>query len=211
MECRCQLQMMESNFLFNKRSFLIVGLHIAVVAVGIGAYLGFYRKNNNVLRIVQHPAPILRQISNRIDHIDNHIISLSNDMIATLRYRTMIDLVMKRSLPRGLAPPQVGILERLIVCGVNGVIKVMINPEILEREGIYSDYDDCMSVQKIDNKVIQRSAYIKIKYKGLDDREKILVARNDDAALLEHEIDHLNGVLNIDYWDETVALSPTAQ
>ena len=211
MECRCQLQMMESNFLFNKRSFLIVGLHIAVVAVGIGAYLGFYRKNNNVLRIVQHPDPILRQISNQIDHIDNHIISLSNDMIATLRYRTMIDLVMKSSLPRGLAAPQVGILERLIVCGVNGVIKVMINPEILAREGVYSGKDDCMSVYDGDNKILKRSAYVKVKYKGLDNREKILIARNRNAALLEHEIDHLNGVLNIDYWAEGYALSPAAK
>ena len=41
--------------------------------------------------------------------------------------------------------------------------------------------------------------YVKVKYKTLDNLEKILVVRNDDAALVEHEIDHLNGVLNIDY------------
>ena len=40
---------------------------------------------------------------------------------------------------------------------------------------------------------------MKVKYKTLDNLEKILVVRNDDAALVEHEIDHLNGVLNIDY------------
>ena len=197
--------------MFNRRSFLIFGLHVAVVALGIGAYLGFYRKNNNVLKILEYPDPILREISNRIDHIDTHIISLSNDMIATLRYRTMIDLVMKGSLPRGLAAPQVGILERLIVCGVNGEIKVMINPEILAREGEYSGKDDCMSVHKGDNKILKRSAYVKVKYKGLDRKEKILIARNRNAALLEHEIDHLNGVLNIDYWAEGYALSPAAK
>ena len=197
--------------MFNRRSFLIFGLHVAVVALGIGAYLGFYRKNNNVLKILEYPDPVLREISTRIDHIDNHIISLSNDMIATLRYRTMIDLVMKSSLPRGLAAPQVGIMERLIVCGVNGEIKVMINPEILAREGAYSVKDDCMSVHKGDNKILKRSAYVKVKYKGLDSTEKILIARNRNAALLEHEIDHLNGVLNIDYWTEGYALSPVAQ
>ena len=197
--------------MLNKRDFLTFGVYVVIITVGIVALTGFYSRTNNVLKIVEYTDPNLREISNRIDHIDNHIISLSNDMIATLRYRAITDFFLKRKTPRGLAAPQVGISERLILCGLNGEIKVMLNPEILEREGIYADYDDCMSVQKIDNKVIQRSAYIKIKYKGLDNRERILIARNDDAALLEHEIDHLNGVLNIDYWDETVALSPPTQ
>ena len=47
--------------------------------------------------------------------------------------------------------------------------------------------------------VIKRSAYVKIKYKTLGNKEKILVVKNDYAALVEHEIDHLNGMLNIDY------------
>ncbi len=164
-----------------------------------------------MLRITEYPDPILRQISNPIDHIDNHIIQLSNDIAATLRYRAIVDFFIKRSIPRGLAAPQVGVLERLVVCGINGEIKVMINPEILEGKGVFLSYDDCMSVQKDDNRVIKRFAYIKLKYKGLDNRERILTARNRDAALLEHEIDHLNGVLNVDYWAEEFAQSSTAQ
>jgi peptide deformylase len=201
----------ERGLLFNKKDFLIFGLHVAVIVIGIGAFLGFYRKNNNVLQIVQYPDPILREISSPIEHIDNHIITLSDKMIATLRYRTIVDFVIKRSTPRGLAAPQVGILERLVVCGINGEIKVMINPEILEMEGIYSGKDDCMSVHKGDNKIIQRSAYVKLKYKGLDNTVRILIARNRNAALLEHEIDHLNGVLNIDYWAESLAVSSAAE
>jgi peptide deformylase len=201
----------ERGLLFNKKDFLIFGLHVVVIVIGIGAFLGFYRKNNNVLQIVQYPDPILREISNPIEHIDNHIITLSDKMIATLRYRTIVDFVIKRSTPRGLAAPQVGILERLVVCGINGEIKVMINPEILAREGIYSGKDDCMSVHKGDNKIIQRSAYVKLKYKGLDNTVRILIARNRNAALLEHEIDHLNGVLNIDYWAEGLAVSSAAE
>ena len=195
----------------DKRDFLIFGLYVAVTALGIAVFLGFHRINNNVLRILEYPDPTLREISNPIDHIDNHVISLSNDMIATLRYRTVTDFFVKRSTPRGLAAPQVGILERLIVCGLNGEIKVMINPEILAWEGVYPNHDDCMSVHKGDNKIIKRSAYIKLKYKGLDNMERTLIARNSDAALLEHEIDHLNGVLNIDYWAEGHALSLPAQ
>ena len=147
--------------MLNKKNFLIVGLHVAVVAIGIGAFLGFYKKNNNILEILQYPDPVLREISNPVDQIDHHIISLSDDMIATLRYRTLVDFFVKRSRPSGLAAPQVGILERLIICGLNGEIKVMINPEILEREGTYPGYDDCMSVTKRDKKIIKRSAYIK--------------------------------------------------
>jgi len=197
--------------LLNKRDFLIFGLHVVVITVGIVALLGFYRKNNNVLRIIEHPDPILREISNPIGHIDNHIIKLTNDITATMRYRAIIDFFIKRSMPRGLAAPQVGVSERLVVCGLNGEIKVMINPEILERKGVYSTKDDCISVRKNDNKIIKRSAYIKLKYKGLDNRERILTARNRDAALLEHEIDHLNGVLNIDYWVEEFAQSSITQ
>lgn len=102
-------------------------------------------------------------------------------------------------MPRGIAAPQVDISKRLIACGLRGTIHVMVNPVILERKGIYLDRDDCMSVETGGEKVISRSAYIKVRYTTLENREKILVARNDDAALIEHEIDHLNGVLNIDH------------
>lgn len=56
-----------------------------------------------------------------------------------------------------------------------------------------------MSVREDNEMVIKRSAYVKIKYKTLGNKEKILVVKNDYAALVEHEIDHLNGMLNIDY------------
>ena len=92
-----------------------------------------------------------------------------------------------------------GIPKRLIVCGINGVIRVMVNPEILEKKGIYLHHDDCMSVQERDKKLIKRSAHLKVKYNTLDNAEETLVVKNGNAALLEHEIDHLNGVLNIDY------------
>ena len=112
---------------------------------------------------------------------------------------TLVDFFLDRSIPRGLAAPQVGILKRLVVCGINGRIKVMVNPEILERKGTYMDKDGCLSVQENKETFIERSAYVKVKYKTLENKEKILIVRNDDAALVEHEIDHLNGVLNIDH------------
>lgn len=187
--------------MLNRDEFLTFGLHVVVVVLGITLLFGFHRKNNNVLQILQYPDPVLRKIAQPIDQINNDIITLSNDILSTLQYRSLLDFFFKGSMPRGLAATQVGIPKRLIVCGLNGQVKIMVNPEVLARAGVYSGYDDCMSVHKGDKKKIKRSAYIKVKYKNLDNMETILVARNRNAALLEHEIDHLNGVLNVDHWE----------
>ncbi|UCD66426.1 MAG: peptide deformylase [Deltaproteobacteria bacterium] len=185
--------------MLNKKEFLMGGLYSALIVIGIMAITGFYKKNMNVLQIVEHPDPILRKVSEPVTHIDASIISLTNDIISTLRYQTMVDFFVERSVPRGLAAPQVGISKRLIVCGLNGKIKVMINPEILERKGTYVDIDNCMSVNEDKETVIRRSAYVKVRYNTLENKEKILELKDDNAALVEHEIDHLNGILNIDH------------
>jgi peptide deformylase len=195
--------------LLNKKSLLIFGLHVAAVALGLSVFLGFYKKKYNVLKILEYPHPTLREISEPINQINNQIVSLSNAMVATLRYRTMVDFFVDRSTPRGLAAPQVGIAKRLIVCGLNGELKVMINPVIQEREGTFSIHDDCMSVETGDKKNLKRSAFIKVGYKDLNNIERTLTARSHDAALLEHEIDHLIGVLNIDYWEDRHAQTST--
>jgi len=79
----------------------------------------------------------------------------------------------------------------------------MINPEIIERKGTYVDNDDCMSVKEESKVYIKRSNHVTIKYNTPENEEKILAVRNDAAAQLEHEIDHLNGVLNIDYGENS--------
>lgn len=185
--------------LFTKKEVILGGLYIALIAIGILAISGFYRIHRNVLDIVEHPDPILRLAAKPIAVIDDEILSLAENMVSTLRYRTIVDFFAERSVPRGLAAPQVGISKRLIVCGLNGKIKVMVNPEIVKRQGNYEDMDGCLSVAGQNDIAIERSAYVKIRYKTLGNKEKTLVVKDDDAALVEHEIDHLNGVLNIDY------------
>jgi peptide deformylase len=56
-----------------------------------------------------------------------------------------------------------------------------------------------LSLPDTERKIINRPVFIKVKYKGLDNRENKLAATNEYAALLSHEIDHLNGILFIDY------------
>lgn len=187
------------NLVLNKKELLAGTLYVALIVIGIMTIAGFYKIEGNVLPILGYPEPILRQIAEPIAHIDASIVSLTEDIISTLHYQTLVDFWVEQSVPRGLAAPQVGVAKRLVVCGLNGKIKVMINPEIVERRGSYTDKDSCLSIHEASEIAIKRSAYVKVRYKTLDSKEKTMVVKNDDAALVEHEIDHLNGVLNIDY------------
>ncbi len=119
-------------------------------------------------------------------------------MVSTLRYIAMVNFFSKALLPKGLSAPQVGESKRLIVCGINGEIKTLINPVIISRQGTYISHEGCISIQNGRTRNVKRSALVKVKYKTLDNMEKTLVATKQNAALLEHEIDHLNGILNTD-------------
>jgi len=182
-----------------RRDILKFGL-LSVLAAGAGTgFLKIYKYTTGVKRIFEFPTPILRKPSRPINAIDDQIISLSQQMIATLRYHSLIGFFSKAFLGRGLAAPQVGVSKRLIVCGLYGRIEVLINPEVVEKHGTYSGYESCLSLPDTEKRKINRPDFVKVKYNGLDSRENGLVARNEYAALLTHEIDHLNGILYIDY------------
>jgi len=166
---------------------------------GIVSWLKWYKHKYKIADIVEYPNPILRGLSKPIDLIDHSIITLAKSMIEILRYKAPFEFLFKGSLCKGLAAPQVGIQKRLIVCGLKGEIKVLINPEILEKRGTYPMIEYCMSLPQHPRKLINRSKYVKLRYNTPENGEKILAAKNSSAALLEHEIDHLDGVLYIDY------------
>ena len=120
-------------------------------------------------------------------------------MISILRYKAPFEFFTKGSLYKGLAAPQVGIQKRLIVCGLHGEIKILINPEILEQSGTYSNSEYYAIVCAKDCATVGIGANLTVKYKTLENTEKIFIAKNSSAGLLQHEIDHLDGVLYIDY------------
>ena len=165
---------------------------------GIYAFLNAYRKNN-VLDIVAYPDPALRKVSTPVDRIDDAVISVANAMIDTLRFKAPFEFFLHASLYKGLSAPQIGIQKRLIVCGIYGDVRAIVNPEIIAKKGSYYSQEYCMSLPRHRRRTIKRSNFVKVGYLGLDNREKILAANGPSAALLEHEIDHLNGVLYIDY------------
>ncbi len=190
-----------------RRDLLKLGLFTTLAAAGGAGFLKIYKHTSGVREIIQYPAPILRRVSTPVEVVDDPIVSLSQQMIATLRYNSLVGFFSRAFMSRGLAAPQMGVSRRLIVCGLYGEIKVLINPEIVETNGAYAGYENCLSLPDHERKIINRPGFIKVKYNGLDNTEKVLPAAKGYAALLAHEIDHLNGILYIDHQQDSVKQS----
>jgi len=135
------------------------------------------------------PEPILRQKSKRVRSIDGSIQRLIGNMIETMHSASGV----------GLAAPQLGTLLRVIVIGMpeEGDI-VLINPEVVRRKGERLVNEGCLSVPGYIGE-IKRAESVRVK--GRDQNGKEIRIKADEllAQALEHEIDHLNGVLYIDH------------
>ena len=102
----------------------------------------------------------------------------------------------------GLAAPQVGILKKIFVVDVgdedgNKVPYVFINPEIIEREGVQVGFEGCLSVPGKSGKVA-RAEKVKVKAFNQDMEEFEMEAEGFLARAIQHEYDHLNGVVYVD-------------
>jgi len=183
-----------------RRDLLKLGIFASLGGAG---FLKIYRHLSGVGEIVEHPSSVLRRVATPVDVVDDAIVSLSRQMVATLRYNSLVGFFSKAFMSRGLAAPQLGVSKRLIVCGIYGEIRILINPEIVETQGAYSGYENCLSLPDHKRLVINRPGFIKVRYRGMDNRETTLAAAKGYAALLAHEIDHLNGILYIDHQRES--------
>jgi peptide deformylase len=130
---------------------------------------------------------ILRKKSRKIEKINDRIKVLSEDMIETMNENEGI----------GLAAPQVGVLKRLIVVDIGDGPIVMLNPEILEKEGEQVITEGCLSVPN-KNGNVKRPEKLKVKYVDLEDKTHTIKTEGLLSVVISHEIDHLNGVLFID-------------
>lgn len=170
--------------------------------VGITGFLAlskFFQAKAFALPIVTYPDPLLRRVALPVEAIDDDLLLLSQKMVDILRTRAPLDFFLKGSLCKGISAPQIGIQKRLMVCGLHGSLKIFVNPEILAKKGVYENSEYCLSLPEYPTRVVQRSAYVKVRYQNLQEKEEVLVATKSAAGLIEHEIDHLNGVLYIDY------------
>ncbi len=141
-----------------------------------------------VLRIRTLPDPVLRQKAKRITTIDASIRRLAKDMLETMRAASGV----------GLAGPQVGVPLRIVVIEIPKEEPItLINPQILRKSGERVIEEGCLSIPGYIGEV--RRA-VSVTAKGLDITGKEIRVKGTEllAQALEHEINHLNGVLYID-------------
>ncbi|MCD6292780.1 MAG: peptide deformylase [Deltaproteobacteria bacterium] len=145
----------------------------------------------SILNIDVYPAAVLKKKTEKILEIDENIRQLAQDMLET----------MYKAPGVGLAAPQVGRSISLVVADPgekdNPAPLILINPEITAREGQAGITEGCLSVPDYTAEV-PRYQKIAIKAITLDEKEVELILEDFPAIVLQHELDHLQGILFID-------------
>ena len=145
--------------------------------------------------ILIHPEPKLRKVSSEVKDLSDRLINLADDMLQTMYDAPGI----------GLAAPQIGLLVRLIVIDCNKEDELiqhpiqMFNPEIIETSDEKNIQEEgCLSIPNQFGEV-ERPSKITVRWIDRDGNEKQESFDGLWATCIQHEIDHLNGKLFIDY------------
>jgi len=144
-----------------------------------------------ILNILHYPHPNLRNKAVPVDAIDTAIRNLTEDMLETMYAEGGI----------GLAATQVDVHKRVIVMDLSDTKNqplVLINPEIVSSDGSEEMQEGCLSVPGF-YETVQRAEKILCRYLNLDGDSLELEADGLLAVCIQHEIDHLDGKLFIDY------------
>lgn len=130
---------------------------------------------------------VLRKKCKPVDKIDNRTLTLIEDMIDTMYEAEGV----------GLAAPQVGVLKRIAVIDVGEGPIILINPEIIKKEGSYIDIEGCLSIPG-ETASVERPE--KVTVRAMDENGNIREVEGEEllARAFCHEIDHLDGILYID-------------
>lgn len=151
----------------------------------------------SVREILLYPDPILKTVCTPVAEIDGETDALVQDLLDT-----MIDA----GHSVGVAAPQIGVTRRVVVVDVsksklgrdnNHGQLVLINPEILEREGQEMTREGCMSVPDYTGNVT-RAANVVIQFLDWQGQERVIRATGFEAVAIQHELDHLDGLLFLD-------------
>jgi|TARA_Y100000817_G_scaffold136079_1_gene106645 peptide deformylase len=146
-----------------------------------------------IRNILTEPNKLLRQISQKVDKVGKDEQKLMDDMLETMYSANGI----------GLAAIQIGVPKRIIVMDLSKEKEkkpmFFVNPEINNKNKIHSVYEEgCLSVPN-QFAEIERPSTCEVKYLDYNGNEKILKAEGLLATCIQHEMDHLEGVLFIDY------------
>lgn len=149
-----------------------------------------------ILEILVYPDPELKKVSQRVDSLDDEILSLIADLEETMY-----------SQPGcvGIAAPQTGALKRIVVIDSSRNPRfpshlgkmILINPEIVEQEGSVIGREGCLSLPDFTGNV-SRAQKIRVQAQNLDGVSHSFAAEDFEARLILHEVDHLDGILFID-------------
>jgi peptide deformylase len=141
-----------------------------------------------VRAIRRYPDAVLRRKARRVPSIDRGIQEFIDEMIETL----------KKASGAGLAAPQVGVSLRIVVIQLpEKELLVLINPEVVKRVGEREVEEGCLSIPGYRG-TVKRSAVVTVKARDRQGKEIRIKGEELLCQALEHELDHLNGVLYID-------------
>ena len=146
------------------------------------------------LTILEYPDPRLRTVAQPVESVDDELRTLVDDMLET----------MYASKGIGLAATQVNVHRRVLVADVSeeqDQPQVFINPEIAVREEVGVHQEGCLSVPGIYEDV-ERAQHIRVRALGRDGQPFEMDADGLLAICIQHEIDHLDGKLFVDYLSE---------
>ncbi|MBU4532615.1 MAG: peptide deformylase [Eubacteriales bacterium] len=140
-----------------------------------------------VYQVVTYPDPVLREKAKEITKITPSINRLIENMADT----------MYASGGIGLAAPQIGVSKRAVVVDLGDGLMVLINPEITKAEGRERGKEGCLSFPDMWGEV-DRALSVKVRAFNLKGEEIFISAEGFLARALQHEIDHLDGIVFID-------------
>lgn len=132
---------------------------------------------------------LLRKTAKPVEEVNTRTLKLLDDMVDTL-YAT--------EGRAGLAAPQIGILRRVVVMDIGEGLIELINPEIMESSGEQTGLEGCLSFPGYTG-MVTRSQYVKVSSLNRQGECIILEAEGYLAVCIQHEVDHLNGILFTDH------------
>jgi peptide deformylase len=144
-----------------------------------------------ILNILHFPDPRLRNVAQPVEAVDDHIRKLADDLLETMYAAPGI----------GLAATQVNVDKRVIVIDISEEKNqplYLINPEIIELAGVEEMEEGCLSVPDV-YETVQRADQVRLRALGLDGKAFEMEANELLAVCIQHEIDHLDGKLFVDY------------
>ena len=142
-----------------------------------------------IRKILKYPDPLLAQVSVEVTSFDRDLQNLVNDMFETMYEAEGI----------GLAAPQIGVLQRVVTIdlGDEGEPLTLVNPEIIKTEGTIDSEEGCLSIPGFRDNIMRRGKVI-VKACNIKGEPIQFEAQELLSRCVQHEIDHLDGILFID-------------